>query len=104
MASKKETLDFVLAQLVGIDNLTWRKMMGEYIIYYKDKVVAGIYDDRFLVKKTKGSSSLLSDAVEEQPYEGGKPMLSMSDIIFDNHFYNSSLVKKVFDAILNDIK
>ncbi len=104
MASKKETLDFVLRQLEGIEEISSRKMMGEYLIYYKAKVVGGIYDDRFLVKKTPGSTAILPDVAEEIPYEGAKPMLSLSDIIFDEHPENRNLMKKVFTAIFNDLK
>ena len=64
MSSKKETLDFVLNQVQNIEDISSRKMMGEYLIYYKKKVIGGIYDDRFLVKKTKGSVLLLPDAAE----------------------------------------
>src|SRR5574344_2525448 len=93
MASKKETLDFVLGQLTNIEGISSRKMMGEYIIYYHNKVIGGIYDDRFLVKKTKGSLAILHDAIEEIPYDGAKPMLSMSDIIFDAHSSNITLIE-----------
>lgn len=103
MSSKKETLDFVLNQVQNIEDISSRKMMGEYLIYYKKKVIGGIYDDRFLVKKTKGSVPLLPDAAEEIPYEGAKPMLSMSDLIFDEHPENAILIEKVFKAIYNDI-
>lgn len=104
MASKQETLDFILSQMTGIEDIRTKKMMGEYLIYYHDKVVGGIYDDRLLVKRTVSSRAILSEAPEELPYEGGKPMLSMSDIIFDGHNReNSTLIRKVFDAIYNDI-
>ncbi len=103
MSSKKETLDFVLNQVQNIEDISSRKMMGEYLIYYKKKVIGGIYDDRFLVKKTKGSVLLLPDAAEDIPYEGAKPMLSMSDLIFDEHPGNAILIEKVFKAIYNDI-
>jgi Regulator of competence-specific genes len=104
MASKKETLDFVLAQLDGIENIKWRKMMGEYLIYYREKVVGGIYDDRFLVKLTASSKRLLPDANEEPPYEGAKPMLSLSDLIFDGHSGNNKFLKEVFESIYEQIK
>lgn len=104
MSSKKQTLDFVLTQLDCIDGISSRKMMGEYLIYYQGKVVAGVYDDRFLVKKTKGSIVLLPDVAEELPYEGAKPMLSMSDVIFDEHSGNTALIEEVFKAIFSDIK
>jgi len=103
MASKKETLDFVLSQMEGLENIRTRRMMGEYLIYYCDKVVGGIYDDRLLVKKTPSSKVLLSEAPEEIPYEGAKSMLSMSDMVFDGHRDNAALIRKVFEAIAHDI-
>src|SRR5574344_2197282 len=103
MASKKETFDYVLGQLAGIEGIASRQMMGEYLIYFQGKVVAGIYDDRSLVKRTKGSTALLPGALEEIPYEGAKTMLSMSDIIFDGHSDNTKTIRKVFKAISMDI-
>jgi TfoX/Sxy family transcriptional regulator of competence genes len=103
MASKEDTLNFILNQLSDIKEITWRKMMGEYLIYFKGKVVGGIYDDRFLVKKTRGSALLLPNAPEETPYNGAKKMLSLSDVIFDEHNDNAALIGKVFNAIILDI-
>ena len=80
MASKKEYLEFVLEQLSNIEDVAYRPMMGEYIIYYRGKVIGGIYDDRFLVKQTKSSKSLLSDAPLELPYDGAKEMLLVENI------------------------
>ena len=75
MASKKEYLDYILEQLSGLDDVSYRKMMGEYIIYYKNRIIGGIYDDRFLVKPTDSAKRLMPEAVSELPYEGAKPML-----------------------------
>lgn len=75
MASKKEYLDYILEQLSGLDDVSYRKMMGEYIIYYKNRIIGGIYDDRFLVKPTDSVKRLMPEAVSELPYEGAKPML-----------------------------
>ena len=75
MASSKEYLEFVLEQLSLLDDITYKAMMGEYIIYYKGKIVGGIYDDRFLIKQTDASRRILPDAQLELPYEGAKPML-----------------------------
>ncbi len=80
MASGKEYLDYVLEQLSGLDDISHRAMMGEYIIYYKGKVVGGIYDDRFLVKPTKSAAALMPDAPKELPYEGAKEMLLVDNI------------------------
>ena len=75
MASSREYLDFVLEQLNGLDGVTSRGMMGEYILYYQGKVVGGIYDDRFLVKDTAAARRLMPEAPLETPYEGAKDML-----------------------------
>ena len=81
MASKKEYLDFVLDQLSGLEGISYRAMMGEYLLYYyNDKLFGGIYDDRFLVKVTVSSLELLSDAPQEIPYDGAKPMLFVTEI------------------------
>ena len=79
MASDKEYLAYILDRLSGLDGITYRPMMGEYIIYRNGKVVGGIYDDRFLLKPTKTALEILraadADVVEELPYDGAKPML-----------------------------
>ena len=75
MASSREYLDFVLEQLASLDGVSWRAMMGEYLIYYRGRLVGGVYDDRFLLKPTPSARALLPDAPEEIPYPGAKPML-----------------------------
>ena len=72
MASTKEYLDFVLEQLSGIDEVSYRAMMGEYILYYRGRVFGGIYDDRLLVKPVPAAVKLMPDASMELPYEGAK--------------------------------
>ena len=62
MASSKEYLDFILEQLSELESISYRAMMGEYILYYEGKVIGGIYDDRFLVKVTKSSREKMPDA------------------------------------------
>ena len=75
MASSKEYLDYVLDQLSNLKDITFRAMMGEYIIYYQGKIVGGIYDNRFLVKPVKSAVELMPDAQYELPYDGAKEML-----------------------------
>ncbi len=79
MASDKRYLEFILDQLSPLAGISYRAMMGEYIIYFNKKIVGGIYDDRFLVKKTKASLRLCPDAPAQIPYEGAKEML-MPDV------------------------
>ncbi len=62
MATSKEYLSYILEQLGEIGNISHRAMMGEYVLYYKDKVIGGIYDNRFLVKPVKSAVALLPDA------------------------------------------
>ena len=80
MASSKEYLDFILDQLSELDGISWRKMMGEYILYRHGKIVGGIYDDRFLVKPTKSAAEMMPDAGREIPYEGAKEMLLVDNV------------------------
>ena len=94
MASSKEYLDFVLEQLSELDEITYKAMMGEYIIYYRGKIVGGIYDDRFLVKPTKSAKNMMPDADMELPYEGAKEMLLVDDI--DNKEFLKSLFESMF--------
>ena len=75
MASTKEYLDYVLDLLSEAEGITYRPMMGEYVLYYNGRVFGGVYDDRFLVKPVAAAESLLKDADREIPYDGGKEML-----------------------------
>ena len=75
MASTKEYLTYILEQLSGLDDVRYRAMMGEYILYYRGKVVGGVYDNRLLLKPAPSARALLPDAPMELPYEGAKAML-----------------------------
>ena len=97
MASSKEYLEFVLEQLSLLDDISYKAMMGEYIIYYKGKIVGGIYDDRFLVKPTKSAVKLMPDADMELPYEGAKEMLLVDEI--DNKEFLRDLFEAMFDEL-----
>ena len=97
MASSKEYLDFVLEQLSELDDITYRAMMGEYVIYYRGKVVGGIYDDRFLVKNVKAAAELMPEAALELPYEGAKEMLLVDDI--ENKDFLRELLQALYDAL-----
>ncbi|SEP67286.1 TfoX N-terminal domain-containing protein [Lachnospiraceae bacterium RM5] len=68
MASSKEYLDFVLEQLSALEDISYRAMMGEYIIYYCGKIVGGIYDDRFLVKNVRTATDMMPESSLELPY------------------------------------
>lgn len=97
MASSKEYLDFVLEQLSELDEIQYRPMMGEYIIYYRGKVIGGIYDDRLLVKPVKSAALLMSDAIYELPYEGAKEMLLVNNM--DDKNFLKQLFNTLYDAL-----
>ncbi|MBQ3885327.1 MAG: TfoX/Sxy family protein [Ruminococcus sp.] len=97
MASKKEYLDFVLEQLSELNDISFRAMMGEYILYYQGKIIGGIYDDRFLVKPTNSAKSLMPDARLELPYEGAKEMLLVEDL--DNREFLNELLNAMIDEL-----
>lgn len=85
MASSKAYLEYILEQLSGLEKVTCRLMMGEYVLYYRGKVVGGIYDDRFLVKPVSAAAALMPDAAREPPYPGGREML-LVDAVDDREF------------------
>ena len=80
MASSKEYLHYILEQLSDLGDVSYRPMMGEFILYYHDKIVGGIYDDRLLVKKTRSASELMPAAICDLPYEGAKEMLLVDEV------------------------
>ena len=97
MASSKDYLDFILEQLSELDDITYRAMMGEYIIYYRGKVVGGIYDDRFLVKHVKSSEKMMPEAGLELPYEGAKEMLLVDNV--ENKEFLRNLLEAMYEEL-----
>ena len=97
MASSKEYLDFIQDQLSELEDISYRAMMGEYIIYCSGKVVGGIYDDRFLVKPTKSAAAMMPEAGMECPYEGAKEMLLVDNV------ENKEFLKALLDAMYEEL-
>ena len=97
MASSKAYLAFVLEQLSELDEISYKTMMGEYIIYYRGKVVGGIYDDRFLVKPVKSAIAMMPNADRELPYEGAKEMLLVENV--ENREFLRELMEAMYDEL-----
>jgi TfoX/Sxy family transcriptional regulator of competence genes len=97
MASSKDYLDFILEQLLELDDITYRAMMGEYIIYYRGKVVGGIYDDRFLVKPVKSAVKMMPEANLELPYEGAKEMILVDNV--ENKDFLRNLLEAMYEEL-----
>lgn len=97
MASSKEYLDFILEQLSMLDKISFKAMMGEYIIYYKGKIIGGVYDDRFLVKTVKAAQKKMPDAPLELPYEGAKEMLLVDNV--DDKEFLRDLLEAMYDEL-----
>ena len=97
MASSKNYLQFILEQLSELDEITYRAMMGEFIIYYRGKIIGGIYDDRLLVKPTKSAIAYMTDSVYEVPYEGAKEMLLVEEV--DQKEFLTGLFHAMYDEL-----
>ena len=97
MASSKEYLQFVLGQLSDLDEITYRAMMDEFIIYYRGKIIGGIYDDRLLVKPVKSAIQYIPTTVYELPYEGAKEMLLVGEV--DNKDFLTGLFNAMYDEL-----
>jgi len=97
MASSREYLNFILEQLSSLDEITHRAMMGEYVLYYRGKIVGGIYDDRLLIQPVPSAISLMPSAPYELPYEGAKEMLLVENVD------DSVFLAKLFEAMYEEI-
>ena len=97
MASGKEYLDFVLDQLSDLDEISYRPMMGEYVLYYRGKIIGGIYDDRFLVKPTPSARAMMPQAETELPYEGAKEMLLVDNL--ESREFLAALMNAMYDEL-----
>ena len=97
MASSKEYLQFILEQLNELEEITYRPMMGEFIIYYRGKIIGGIYDDRLLVKPVKAAIDYMPSAVYELPYEGAKEMLLVDEV--ENKDYLQGLFRTMYEEL-----
>lgn len=97
MASSRDFLDFILEQLSGLGDVEYRAMMGEYIIYFKGRIVGGIYDDRFLVKPTQSAQAMMPDALRQLPYEGAKEMLAVDDV--ENREFLCKLLESMYSEL-----
>ena len=97
MSSTKEYLDYVMEQLSDLEDVSSRAMMGEYIIYYRGKIIGGIYDDRFLVKPVKAAKEMMPDADMELPYEGANEMLLIEDL--DDREFLANLLEGMYDEL-----
>ena len=99
MASTKEYLDFILGQLSNLEEITYRAMMKEYILYYRGKIVGGIYDDRFLVKLVASAIHYLPKVRYELPYDGAKEMLLVEEV--DNREFLEGLFEIMYEELPN---
>lgn len=97
MASSKSFFEFIKDQLSDLEYVAYRQMMGEYIIYYRGKIIGGIYDDRFLVKPVKSAISFIPDAVYETPYEGAKEMILVDNV--DDKEFLAGLIMAMYDDL-----
>ena len=97
MASSKEYLELILGQLSELEEITYRAMMGEFIIYYRGKIAGGIYDDRLLVKPVKSAISYMPTAPYELPYEGAKQMLLVDEV--DNKNFLAGLFNAMYEEL-----
>lgn len=97
MASSKEYLDYILEQLFDLEEIHYRAMMEEFILYYRGKIVGGVYDDRLLVKPTKSAISYMPTTSYELPYEGAKEMILVDDV--DNKDFLIGLFRAMYDDL-----
>ncbi|MCI8776038.1 MAG: competence protein TfoX [Oscillospiraceae bacterium] len=96
MSTSKEYLNYVLDLLSELDEITYRAMMGEYIIYYRGRIAGGIYDNRLLIKPVETAKKLMPEASFEIPYKGAKEMILIEE-------ENKTVLRELFEAIYEEL-
>ena len=97
MASSKEYLAFILDQLSELEEISYRPMMGEYILYYRGKIIGGIYDNRLLLKSVKVVMDQLGQTRLERPYQGAKEMILLEDL--EDQSFLARLIKDMYEFL-----
>lgn len=96
MATTKEFLSYFFEQVKNIPEVASRAMMGEYVLYYKGKVIGGIYDNRVLIKPVDGLDGLLPDAELQIPYPGAKPLVYLES-------FEEERLKEIFGLLYSKL-
>ena len=97
MATSKEFLNYFTETLSSVEGITYRAMMGEYVLYFNGKVIGGIYDNRVLIKDIPSARRLLPEAELQLPYEGAKLMIYLEDL------EDAELVRSLFEAMYEEL-
>lgn len=97
MASSKEYLAFILDQFSELEEMSYRQMMGEYILYYRGKIIGGIYDNRLLLKPVKVVMDQLEQTRLERPYEGAKEMILLEDL--EDKSFLARLIRDMYEVL-----
>lgn len=98
MASSQDYLEYLLEQLSQVEGISYRPMMGEYIIYHHGKVIGGLYDNRFLVKPTQSAQNMMPEADWELPYDGAKKKMLLVDDL-DNKQFLRELLNAIYEEL-----
>ena len=97
MATRREYMNFIMDQLSGLEDITFRLMMGEYIIYLRGKIAAYVCDGKLYVKPVESAKALMPSAPYEPPYGGAKKMLLVEDV--DNREFLMELFEAMYDEL-----
>jgi hypothetical protein len=94
MPSSKDYLDYILEQTNQLD-ITFKRMMGEFLLYYKGVLFGGIYDDRLLVKVVDNNSKYNMEL--SIPYDGAKSMYLVSEV--DNKELLKEIILDTYEGL-----
>ncbi|MBQ9346233.1 MAG: TfoX/Sxy family protein [Oscillibacter sp.] len=101
MASGEGVLRYILDQLSDVEGITYRPMMGEYLLYVRGRLLGGVYDNRLLVKPVPAALACVEKAGKavqyENPYEGAKELLLIEDV--DDHVFLCGLAEAMYEEL-----
>lgn len=97
MATDKGYVEYVMDMLGHFDGVSTRAMMGEYVLYFRDKVIGGIYNNRVLLKRVPAIDRMIPNVKLEIPYSGAKEMVLLEDI--ENRTFTKELFESMYDEL-----
>ena len=84
MASDQKFVDFILEQIDSSGQMSYKKMFGEYGLYFGEKIVALVCDNKLFVKPTLAGRAFIKEVIEAPPYPGAKPSFLIEEQLDDS--------------------
>ena len=98
MASEQKFVDFIIDQIGFLEQVTNKKMFGEYGLYFDHNLFGLVCDNKLFIKPTKSGRKYINDVVEASPYPGAKPSFLIEEKLDDREW-----LRKLVKITVNEL-